>query len=53
MVTDHAVSVVSAVATVGGVLGGFLGVLLRWLLRNEHRISRLEQQVFGREESPT
>lgn len=50
-INDHVVGLISAVATVGAVLGHFCGFLLRWVLRLEHRLTRLEQEVF--EESAT
>lgn len=52
-ISDHSAGLIGAVASFGGFLGIVCGALLRFLLRVEHRFTRLEQAVFGKEETPT
>jgi hypothetical protein len=52
-VSDHVLGLIGALVSVAAFLGSICGVFLRWLLRVEHRFTRLEQEVFGREETAT
>lgn len=52
-IDDHVLGIVRAVVASASLLGSILGGFLRWILRNEHRLSRLEQAVFGKDETPT